>query len=135
MTDTKTAPTEPRELTRDERAAIRALVVKMCANYDGHYNICLPLDCACYMLNKWWTGSYCRYFRDAVLPLDPMLEAALTGREALMPDTRPCAACGKSFIQDGKRAYCSPACADNAQRKQKREYIRKKRGGCRKLPV
>lgn len=22
----------------------------------------------CYMLGKWWTGAYCRYFREAVLP-------------------------------------------------------------------
>ena len=27
-----------------------------------------PLDCACYMLHKCWTGAYCRYFREAVLP-------------------------------------------------------------------
>mgnify|MGYP002696425691 CR=1 FL=1 len=32
-----------RELTRQERAAIRALVVKWCANYDREYG-CLPLD-------------------------------------------------------------------------------------------
>ncbi len=36
---------------------------------------CLPLDGPCYML-KCWTGAYCRYFRDAVLPNDPVLEAA-----------------------------------------------------------
>ena len=66
-----------RELTRQERAAIRALVVKWCANYDREYG-CLPLDCPCYMLGKCWTGAYCRYFREAVLPLDPALEAAIT---------------------------------------------------------
>ena len=120
--------TGPRELTRDERAAIRELVVKMCANYDSHYNICLPLDCACYMLNKWWTGSYCKYFRDAVLPLDPMLEAALIGGGAV--ETRPCTVCGQPFPVNGKQAYCSAACAGKAQRKQQREHMRKKRGGC-----
>ena len=68
---------EQRELTREERAAIRALVVKWCANYDRAVG-CLPLDCECYMLGKTWTGPLCRYFRAAVLPLDPLLEAALT---------------------------------------------------------
>lgn len=65
-----------RELTREEKAAIRRLVISMCANYDRECG-CLPLDCECYMLGKCWTGAYCRYFREAVLPLDPALEAAL----------------------------------------------------------
>ena len=77
----KTDRAEPRELTRSERAAIRKLVTDMCANYDQEYG-CLPLDCPCYMLNKWWTGAYCKYFQNAVLPLDPDLEATLTGRVA-----------------------------------------------------
>ena len=32
-----------RELTREEKAAIRSLVVKWCANYDRECG-CLPLD-------------------------------------------------------------------------------------------
>ena len=47
---------DSRELTRQERAAIRKLVTGMCANYDSEYG-CLPLDCECYILNKWWTVS------------------------------------------------------------------------------
>ena len=65
-----------RELTREEKRAIRALVTKWCANYDRECG-CLPLDCECYMLGKCWTGAYCRYFREAVLPLDPALEVSL----------------------------------------------------------
>ena len=60
-----------RELTREEKAKIRKLVKKWCANYDKECG-CLPLDCECYMLGKCWTGAYCRYFREAVLPLDPV---------------------------------------------------------------
>jgi len=115
-----------RELTRAERAAIRALVVKMCANYGGEYG-CLPLDGECYMLLKWWTGAYCKYFQNAVLPLDPALEVALTGGAV---DMRPCAVCGQPFPANGKQAYCSAACAKKAHRIQKREYIRKRRGKC-----
>ena len=66
-----------RELTRQEKAAIRSLVKRWCANYDKDAG-CLPLDCECYMLGKCWTGAYCRYFRSAVLPLDPVLERSLT---------------------------------------------------------
>ena len=75
-----------RELTRTEKAAIRRLVSKWCANYDRDCG-CLPLDCECYMFGKCWTGAYCRYFREAVLPLDPALEAALL-TEGPRPDSR-----------------------------------------------
>jgi len=114
-----------RELTREERSAIKKLVVSLCANYDREYG-CLPLDCDCVMLYKWWTGGGCKYFRNAVLPIDPILEAALTGGAV---ETRPCAACGEPFPENGKRLYCSSGCADNAIRKQKRDYMRKRRGG------
>ena len=86
-----------RELTRDERKTIRRLVTGMCANYDSEDG-CLPLDCPCYMLGKWWTGSLCRYFRAAVLPLAPVLEA-----------------------------YCSEACKAEGNRRRSRERMRKKR--------
>ena len=69
---------DARELTRDEKKKIRTLVTGMCANYDRESGLCLPLDCACYMLHKCWTGAYCRYFREAVLPLNPELQAAVT---------------------------------------------------------
>jgi len=67
---------DSRELNREEKTVIRTLVVKWCANYDREFG-CLPLDCECYMLGKCWTGAYCRYFREAVLPLNPVLEVAL----------------------------------------------------------
>ena len=117
---------DQRELTREEKAAIRKLVTKWCANFDRDYG-CLPLDGECYMLGKCWTGAYCRYFREAVLPLDPALEAALT-REGPRPELRPCPVCGGPFLPDGRTRYCSPACAHTAMRRQQREYMRKKRG-------
>ena len=118
-----------RELTRDEKAAIKKLVVSMCANYSKEYG-CLPLDCDCAMLHKCWTGGGCRYFRDAVLPLNPMLAVTLTGGAV---GTRPCALCGRGFPADGKRVYCSAACEKNALRKQKRDYMRKKRAESGKI--
>ena len=90
-----------RELTRNERKKIRGLVTEMCANYDSEEALCLPLDCSCYMLGKWWTGSYCRYFKNSVLPLDPVLEASLCD-EGLIPDAKVCAVCGKSFFPVGR---------------------------------
>ena len=119
---------DSRELTRHERAAIRRLVTGMCANYDSEYG-CLPLDYGgCYMLDKWWAGSYCKYFQRAVLPLAPKLEATLLGRAA--PEMDTCAICGKFFAPKGKQAYCSPACASTARRKRQRGYMQKKRADC-----
>ena len=115
---------ESRELTRPERAAVKKLVTDMCANYDRGYG-CLPLDCNCYMLGKWWTGNYCKYFLKFVLPLDPVLEASLL---CVAAEVRPCAFCGEAFPVNGKQSYCKAACAGAAHRKQKRDSIRKKRG-------
>ena len=122
----RSSNSDPRELTREERAAIRKLVTSLCVNYDYEFG-CLPLDGPCFMIGKWWTGAFCRYFREAVLPNDPALEAALTGGAA---DMRPCAVCGQPFPRNGRRAYCSAPCAGKAQRKQQREHMRKKRGIC-----
>ncbi len=119
-----------RELTRDERRVIRKLVTADCANYDSTDALCLPLDCPCYMLGKWWTGNYCKYFRDAVLPLNPLLAAALD-EDAPAPDTRPCAISGRPFMREGKQAYCSAACQSAGNRRKSRERMRKKRGKTR----
>ena len=125
-----------RELSRDERKGIRKLVTEMCANYDRDYG-CLPLDCECYMLGKWWTGAYCRYFREAVLPLDPVLMASIC-EDGLAPDTRLCAVCGRPFLPEGRQAYCSDACKVEGNRRRSRERMRKKRRGaglvCYDLP-
>ena len=114
-----------RELTREEKRKIRTLVVKWCANYDKEHG-CLPLEQECYMFGKCWTGAYCRYFREAVLPLDPALEAALL-TEGPPPVFKPCPVCGGAVPADGRLSYCSEACARIALRRQKRDYMRKKR--------
>ena len=111
-----------RELTREERNAIRKLVVYKCSNYDSEYG-CLPLEDYCYMLGLFWTGAYCKYFRDSVLPEDPALEASLL-RGA---DMRRCAFCGGAFPEDGKKTYCSKNCASGAKKTQQRGYMRKRR--------
>lgn len=88
-----------RELNRSERATIRKLVTELCANYDSQDKICLPLDSPCYMLNKWWTGAYCRYFEKAVLPVDAALESAITGEDTSMRQ-KICPVCGKAYRRD-----------------------------------
>jgi len=101
-----------RELTSIERREIRRLV-RGCANYDREHG-CLPLDCGCYMLSKWWTGSLCRYFENAVLPMNSTLEMVL--KEEAPRETKSCAICGKRFPVAGRRVYCSERCRNRGQR-------------------
>jgi len=112
----------PRELTAAERREIRRLVAGLCANYDSEYG-CLPLDCECYMLNKWWTGSLCRYFENSVLPTNPIL--ALKGEPPA--NTKPCAICGKRFPIAGRKAYCSEKCREQGQREKDAKRAKKYR--------
>ena len=116
-----------RELTRAERAAIKKLVKDLCANYDNEYG-CLLLDDNCYMFYgvAYTNTGMCKYFRNAVLPTDPALESVLTSGAAV--EMRPCGICGSEFPADGKKSYCSDACARVAQRKRNREFMRNKRG-------
>ena len=90
-----------------------------------------------HMLHKCWTGAYCRYFREAVLPLNPELQASLT-TEGISPELRACAVCGKAFLPEGRQAYCSDACKAEGNRRKSRERMRKMRekrpGGCYDLP-
>ena len=114
-----------RELTRSERAAIRKLVTSLCANYDPIYG-CLPLDEECYMLAKHWTGALCRHFREAVLPNNPILESALSGKGQRIA---VCPVCGREFAVHGRKLYCSDRCALVVHRKQQRRHMQRKRGG------
>jgi len=116
--------TEPRELTRQERTSIKKLVTDMCANFDREYG-CLLLGCDCYMLSKWWTGNYCKYFQEAVLPIDSTLEASLVDDKVLVQDT--CSICNKPFIPKGRQSYCSAVCKTEGNRRRSRERMRKKR--------
>jgi len=108
---------EIRELTKAEKRAIRSLVVNRCANYRNKEDFtgCLLMGGPCYMLQKeYCSHSLCKYFRNAVLPNDPELEAVFTDTE-----TKLCPVCGKRFPKS-RRKYCSDKCSA-AARKTKRK--------------
>lgn len=111
-----------RELTAKEKRAIRKLVTIQCANYDPEYG-CLPLECDCYMFTiAFNTSALCRYFHEAVLPLDSALEAVFTGQPV-----KPCKRCGKPFPVNGRQTYCADACAAVAQKESTAARVRKHR--------
>ena len=113
-----------RELTRQERARVRRLVTDLCANHDNQDRLCLPLDCPCYMLHKGRAGSFRRYFQEAVLPVDPALESAITGEDTSLKQ-KTCPVCGKAYLPTTSQAYCSDSCRAFARRKSERERKRR----------
>mgnify|MGYP003616047044 CR=1 FL=1 len=95
-------------MTGRQRYRANALIKKLCANYDD--GNCLLLDegegCVCVQSISY--SLLCRYFRNAVLPADPALEAEILGTH---PD---------------RKKYCEK-CAGIAYKRQQAEYARKKR--------
>ena len=112
------------ELSCYERKAVRRLIIRLCANYDAENGACLPRDRPCYMLSK-NDGEICGYFKNAVLPDEPALEAMLTTVPQLK-DERLCAICGKAFLGKGRR-YCSGRCVETARRRGNAKRLRRYR--------
>jgi len=120
----------PREFTCGEFSAVKSLVTAMCANYDKKYDECVVLNGRCYMLGKQYTGSFCKYFKQAVLPLDPVLERQLEGVPERTPADgreggtyRHCETCGLPFLPVvGNEKCCSLKCARARRIIKSREY-------------
>lgn len=98
---------------------VRTLIRTRCCNYDG--GACLLLDYPqCNICPQWNSGSLnCKWFRYAVLPNNPALEAVL--QNAIRP-TRRCDVCGTAFVPGSNRARYCPGRA--AKRRQSKEAAR-----------
>ena len=102
-----------RMLTRKERQEIRGLV-RQCANYDRAGKICLLMDTAgepidCPMLAIKQAGKVCSYFKESVLPLNPLLATVLTCGEPLAK--RSCSICRQIFVpRNNRQLYCGEKC-------------------------
>jgi len=115
-----------RELSRSELKDIRNLVITMCANYDGYYKECPLLNGACYMFFIGHTvNPLCKYFSNAVLPLNSALETSLIKQKS---NIKECAVCGGSYVPSGRSRFCSGKCRAYAKRVQDRKSQQK----CRK---
>ena len=104
-------------------------MVHSCCNYDG--GNCLALDdgeeCVCVQSISY--SLLCKWFRDAVLPKDRELEAALYHRLA----AKRCSVCGSLFFPGSNRAKYCPDCAGDIKQIQAAERKRKQRGKCHAL--
>ena len=108
-----------------QRRQANKLIKHLCANYqDGN---CLLLDdgepCVCVQSISY--SLCCNYFRVAVLPTEPLLEAGI-----LSPvNIKYCQDCKKPFVPKSKRnnqKYCVD-CAKRRHRKTNAESMAKRR--------
>ena len=97
------------QMTGRQRYRANALIKKLCANYDDGNCLLLDEGEGCVCVQSISNSFLCRYFRNAVLPADPALEAEILGTH---PDR--CVSCGAPIIKRGNRKKycekCAPAC-------------------------
>ena len=120
ITHTVTAR-ERKTMPATQRNAVNALIRRLCANYDrAGGGDCLLLDMPCPQLQS--HSLTCRYFRDAVLPVDKLLHAQIMGQGGV----KTCASCGKPFRAVANRAKYCDGCRQKERRKQKAASERKR---------
>lgn len=111
------------ELTPEQRRRCNTLIKRLCANYDNGNCIALDEGDGCVCVQSISYHIYCKYFRNAVLPTEPILEADIFGNSK----GSVCGDCGIPIEKTGnKKKYCS-ACARKRHLKSKAEYQRKYR--------
>ena len=113
-------------MTPDQLRRAKRLIRNECCNYDTEHNECFALDegdgCVCIQSISY--SLLCRWFQEAVLPLDEKLMM-----ELLTPaDTRRCEICGKEFVPTGRSSRYCKASAVRRRRQLDRERKRKVRG-------
>jgi len=102
----------PRMSAQQYRRA-KALIRRLCANYDG--GCCLLLEDGCPQLLT--PALVCKYFRAAVLPADRELHDGLMGAGPV----RRCRVCGAPVVSRSNAAKYCPSCALRERRRQDRE--------------
>ena len=102
---------------------VNRLVRKECCNYDNENCILLDNGEACPCLQLISCSLLCKWFSDAVLPLDRELFAELYAPE----EKRRCTVCGAPFASKSNNVKYCPDCRKKITRKQAAERMRKKR--------
>ena len=104
-------------------------LVHECCNYDEGNCILLEREDTCVCVQSISYSLGCKWFREAVLPLDAELEAAL-----LYPGNRKaCTVCGALFIPKSNHGKYCPDCAGRRKKEKARERKRRQRERCHAL--
>ena len=120
-------------MSANQRMRAKELVQQECCNY---------LDGMCVVLENGYGDRCvqcishhvaCRWFRDAVLPLDDVLEHELYREDTVRG--RQCVRCGKVFVPGSNRArFCAHCSVINRKRK-RAEWAYRKRHSCEHLDI
>ena len=103
-------------MSKTQKRSAVTLIREECANcFQGQ---CLPLDTACPQINS--DSLLCRWFRDAVLPLDGQLHAQVMGAGGL----KTCEVCGGVFRALSNRAKYCAGCAAKERKKATARRVR-----------
>lgn len=103
---------------------MKKLAQDRCCNYcEGN---CLMLDWTYCSICPQAISNHlcCSWFRNAVLPNDPILEAQIIGKAL-----KRCTNCGNPFVPGSNRAKYCHACSARRQREAKRLWAQKKKYG------
>ncbi len=111
------------EMTPDQQREAAKLIQQNCCNYEK--GNCIMLEDGdervCPQRISYSVG--CRWFRNAVLPLSPELEADIFKGISL----KQCVKCGSRFVPRSNRSLYCPACAAETRKEKDRERKRNKK--------
>jgi hypothetical protein len=115
-------------LDTQQSRKVNALIQKQCCNHSQ--GCCEMLDNGtphkCIQINS--DALTCSWFKEALLPLDSLLEVELTQCSSKTQHLKKCAVCGKTIVsKSNKLKYCNK-CALKTHRKQQVEYKHRKVG-------
>ncbi len=100
------------------------LIKKNCCNYKSGNCLLLEDEDECICPQRVSYSVCCRWFRNAVLPLDPELEAGIFADAANTPMKR-CEKCDAVLSPGSNRKKYCPACAAAVRRQRDRERKQK----------
>lgn len=112
-------------MTAEQSRKANSLIKQSCANYDAALNNCIALDdgtapgCPQMLTHS----LLCKYFKNAVLPAEPGLEAQIRKTR----EVAKCSKCGAPIAKtSNRRKYCDD-CAKAVHRKQQAQYAKSRR--------
>ena len=113
---------EYNRLTNEQLAAVKKLV-KKCCNYSQGFCTALDEGDDCPCVQSFSYSLICKWFRNAVLPMDPVLERKLRN-EAL----KKCERCGKEIAATSNHTKYCASCKRIRRQELDAERKRKQRG-------
>lgn len=117
------APTRtPLIMMNEEQHRQMKRMIKECCNYDGGQCLMLDRGDGCVCVQRISYSLICKWFAEAVLPLDRELKSSLLQRV----NEKRCAVCGKSLFCNARNLKYCPSCANIIRRQKEAERQRKR---------